>query len=166
MLMMKNEKKRKGSARFAFVCWLVGFLQRRKEGRARRVGQRRKRGRKACVGGMCEEGSELLSGSRGGGSGGLLPAVFDDLTHLALVLSLVVHEETGSLSVGGRVGVGVTEERLDGCEDGCDVIDGCPHVLEDIKTDTSIGIHCVYSNEKKEGQQKDHHQEEEKKKSI
>ncbi len=100
----------------------------------------RRKKRKRAGGEMGERRSAVCGGR--GGCCGLFPTVFDDLADLALVFSLVVHEKTGGLSVCGRVGVGVTQQRLDGRQDGRDIVDGCPHVLEDVETDASVRIHC------------------------
>lgn len=39
-----------------------------------------------------------------------------------------------------RIGVGIVEERLDGGEDGGDIVGGTPAVLEDVETEISVGV--------------------------
>lgn len=45
------------------------------------------------------------------------------------------------LRIRRRCGVGVTQERLDGCEDGADVVDGTPLILEDIQADLAVVVY-------------------------
>ena len=63
------------------------------------------------------------------GSDGLLPTPLDALLYTAVVLSLVLRVETSCFTVGGGVGIGVTQEGLDRGEDGGDIVDRAPLVL-------------------------------------
>ena len=44
-------------------------------------------------------------------------------------------------AVGGRVRVGLVQQRLDGGEDGGDVVGGGPAVLEDVQADPAVSVH-------------------------
>ena len=43
-------------------------------------------------------------------------------------------------AVGGRVRVGLVQQRLDGGEDGGDVVGGAPPVLEDVEADAAVRV--------------------------
>ena len=44
-------------------------------------------------------------------------------------------------AVGGRVRVGLVQQRLDGGEDGGDVVGGGPAVLQDVQADPPVSVH-------------------------
>lgn len=71
-----------------------------------------------------------------------LPAALDHLLHSAIVFALVLLEETSSLRVGGRVGVRVGQKRLNGGEDGRNVVNGAPLILKNIKANRAVGVNC------------------------
>lgn len=48
--------------------------------------------------------------------------------------------EPRGLRVGGGVWVGVAEERLDGGQDGGDVVDWAPLVLQNVEADGAVGV--------------------------
>lgn len=51
--------------------------------------------------------------------------------------------ELGCGTVGRGVRIWVAEQRLDRGQDGADVVDGAPLVLENIETDLSIIVNCM-----------------------
>jgi hypothetical protein len=65
------------------------------------------------------------------GRDGSLEGLVDDFLDAAFVLVLVGVVDLGGFGVGGGVGVGIGEEGADGGEDGPDIVDGAPLVLED-----------------------------------
>jgi len=79
-----------------------------------------------------------------GGGGGLTLVVTPGLLHARLdsllVLAPVLLEQLGRHGVGGGVGVGITQQRLNAGQNGRNIISGRPSVLEDVEADASIRI--------------------------
>jgi len=55
-------------------------------------------------------------------------------------LSLVALEQLRGFRVGGRVGVGVAQQALDRRENGRNVVDRRPLVLQDVEANTAVGV--------------------------
>jgi len=68
------------------------------------------------------------------------PALLHDGTDPFLVLSLIFLVQLRSLRVGRGIGIGLVEQRLNGGEDGGDVVRRTPPVLQDVQADASIGV--------------------------
>lgn len=52
-----------------------------------------------------------------------------------------VFPELGSMCVQRAVNVGLSEQALDGEQDGPDIIQGRPLVLQDVQADVTLGVH-------------------------
>ena len=66
-----------------------------------------------------------------------LHRVLHALHHPPVVLVLVLVPQPRRLGVGGRRGVGVAQQRLDGREDRRDVVDRAAVVLQDVEADVA-----------------------------
>lgn len=68
-------------------------------------------------------------------------ALLDARLHPLLVLAAVLFVQLGGHRVGGRVGVGVAEQRLYRGQDGGHVVRGTPPVLQDVQADAAVRVH-------------------------
>ena len=68
------------------------------------------------------------------------PRLLNNFLDLPLILAPVLLVEARGLRVGGRARVGVAQQRLDRGEDGGDVVDGRPLVLQDVEADRAVGV--------------------------
>lgn len=60
--------------------------------------------------------------------------------HTLLVCVHVSVEELGSFGIGRARGVGVCQQRLNGCQDGVDREDGGPPVLDDVQAQGAVTV--------------------------
>ena len=66
--------------------------------------------------------------------------IFDARAHAAAILLIILAVHDGGRVVGRRVDVWVGEQRLDRGENGADVVDGRPHVLQNVQTNRTIRV--------------------------
>ena len=68
------------------------------------------------------------------------PALLDNLPHPPVVLPPIFVVKPAGLGVGRTGGVGIAQQTLDAGEDGGNVVDGTPLVLEDVQADLPVVV--------------------------
>lgn len=69
-----------------------------------------------------------------------VPGRLDDFCHTPVVFAPIFLVETRCLHVCRRVWVRVSQQRLDGGEDRCNVVDGTPLVLKNVEANAAIRV--------------------------
>ena len=68
------------------------------------------------------------------------PALLHNIPHPSVVLPSILVVEAAGLGVGRTGGVGIAQQALDAGEDGRDVVDGTPLVLQDVEADLAVVV--------------------------
>lgn len=68
------------------------------------------------------------------------PALLYNLLDTSIVFSLILREQTSCLRICWGVGIWVRQEGLDGRQNGCNIVDRTPLVLQNVKADAAICI--------------------------
>ena len=68
------------------------------------------------------------------------PALLDNLPHPPVVLPPILVVKPAGLGVGRTGGVGIAQQTLDAGEDGGNVVDGTPLILEDVEADLPVVV--------------------------
>ena len=69
-----------------------------------------------------------------------LQGAFDQLSDLHLVLRFVLFEHLAGYAIGRGEGIGVCKQQANCCQDGPDVIDGTPLVLQHVEADPAVVV--------------------------
>lgn len=75
------------------------------------------------------------------------PRLLYNVQHTTIVFAPIFLIELGGFSVRRRVWIGIREQRLDGGQDGGDIVDRAPLILKNVQADLTGCVNCKWSSE-------------------